>query len=385
MPIRRILIVSDAWMPQVNGVVRTLCTVAAELRAMGHVVEVIGPDRFRTIPCPTYPDIRLSLLPGRRLARMIAQFRPDALHIATEGPLGMAARRWAIGRGQPFTTSFHTRFAEYIQARIGLPVWIPYWFLRRFHNAGSGTLVATQSLHEALSQRGFTRLKRWSRGVDLERFQPQPRQDWGVPGPVFLYVGRIAVEKNIEAFLDLDLPGSKVVVGGGPRLAALKTAYPGVTFTGPRSEDGLARAYAGGDVFVFPSRTDTFGLVVLEALACGVPVAAYDVMGPRDILRGASGPVGAVGCDLARRLPCGARRRPRRLPGARRALQLARLRRDLPRLPGQAAGGVRAGTLSRARLTKPDRHASALAMSKRSPSAPSSSPRSRSMRCRSGS
>lgn len=296
--IRRILIISDAWTPQVNGVVRTLSTVAGELRAMGHAVEVIGPDRFRTIPCPTYPDIRLSLLPGRRLARMIAAFRPDALHIATEGPLGLAARRWARHRRARFTTSFHTRFPEYIHARTRLPVWIPYLFLRRFHNAGAGTLVATETLSQELSARGFTRLMRWSRGVDVQRFRPQPREDWGVPGPVFLYVGRVAVEKNIAAFLDLDLPGSKVVVGSGPQLAALKAAYPGVTFTGQRAEEDLARAYAGGDVFVFPSRTDTFGLVVLEALACGVPVAAYDVMGPRDILRGATDRVGAVGDDL---------------------------------------------------------------------------------------
>lgn len=296
--IQRILIVSDAWKPQVNGVVRTLSTVAGELRGLGHVVEVIGPDRFRTIPCPTYPDIRLSLFPARPLARMIAAFRPDALHIATEGPLGMAARRWALRRGARFTTSFHTRFPEYIQARIGLPVSIPYMFLRRFHNAASGTLVATETLSQELSSRGFTRLMAWSRGVDIQRFQPQPREDWSVQGPVFLYVGRVAIEKNITAFLDLDLPGSKVVVGGGPQLAALKAAYPGVTFTGQRDEASLARAYAGGDVFVFPSRTDTFGLVVLEALACGVPVAAYDVMGPRDILRGATGHVGVVADDL---------------------------------------------------------------------------------------
>ncbi len=295
---RRILIVSDAWMPQVNGVVRTLSTVAAELRALGHEVEVIGPDRFRTLPCPTYPDIRLSLFAGSRLARLIEAFDPDALHVATEGPLGLAARRWARRRGARFTTSFHTRFPEYIRARTGLPVWIPYLFLRRFHAAAAGTLVATETLSRELSARGFTRLLGWSRGVDLQRFRPQPREAWGVPGPVFLYVGRIAVEKNIAAFLDLDLPGSKVVVGGGPRLAALKAAYPQVTFTGPRSEADLAPAYAGADVFVFPSRTDTFGLVVLEALACGVPVAAYDVMGPRDILREAPAGVGAIGDDL---------------------------------------------------------------------------------------
>ncbi|WP_428376164.1 glycosyltransferase family 4 protein [Lichenicoccus sp.] len=299
---RRILIVSDAWMPQVNGVVRTLSTVAGELRGMGHVVEVIGPDRFRNVPCPTYPDIRLSLLPGRRLARMIAAFRPDALHIATEGPLGLAARHWAMRRGAGFTTSFHTRFPEYIQARTGLPPGPAYALLRWFHNASAATLVATETLSQTLAARGFTRLLPWSRGVDLQRFRPEPREDWtrdwNARRPVFLYVGRIAVEKNIEAFLDLELPGSKVVVGGGPMLAALKLAYPDVVFTGPRAERALAQSYAGADVFVFPSRTDTFGLVILEALACGVPVAAYDVMGPRDILRGAAGRPGAVSDDL---------------------------------------------------------------------------------------
>lgn len=298
----RILIVSDAWTPQVNGVVRTLVTVAGELRDMGHTVEVIGPDRFRTIPCPTYPDIRLSILPARRLARLIEAFAPDALHIATEGPLGMAARAWAKRRRYAFTTSFHTRFPEYIQARTGLPTGLAYAFLRRFHNDAAATMVATMSLQEDLAARGFTRLVRWSRGVDLSRFNPQPRRDWaaeyGIARPIFLYVGRIAVEKNIEAFLALDLPGSKIVVGGGPQLAALRARHPGVVFTGPFSEAELAGAYAGGDVFVFPSRTDTFGLVVLEALACGVPVAAFDVTGPKDILADASGRVGAFGPDL---------------------------------------------------------------------------------------
>ena len=301
-PSHRILIVSDAWQPQVNGVVRTLSTVALELRAMGHVVEVIGPDRFRTIPCPTYPDILLSLLPGRRLARLIEAFRPDALHIATEGPLGIAARRWARRTGFRFTTAFHTRFAEYVQARIGLPVRPIYAWMRRFHGAGAGTMVATESLREELSGRGFRNILPWSRGVDLDLFRPPAdgaaREDWGLPRPIFLYVGRVAVEKNIPAFLDLDLPGSKVVVGGGPQLAALARDYPNVHFTGPKHGEALARAYAGGDVFMFPSLTDTFGLVILEALACCTPVAAFPVTGPKDVLANARGKIGAVNADL---------------------------------------------------------------------------------------
>jgi glycosyltransferase involved in cell wall biosynthesis len=297
-PSHRILIVTDAWTPQVNGVVRTLTTVANELRAMGHVVEVIGPDRFRTFPCPTYPDIALSLLPRRRLIRMIEQFKPDALHIATEGPLGLAARSWARRHGKAFTTAFHTRFAEYIHARMRIPTRPIYAWMRRFHGAGQGTMVATASLREELTRRGFSNIRAWSRGVDLDLFKPEPREDWGLPRPVFLYVGRVAVEKNIGAFLDLDLPGSKVVVGDGPRLPMLRREYPKVTFTGPRFGEALARAYAGADVFVFPSRTDTFGLVILEALACGTPVAAFPVTGPKDVMADAAGLIGAVDNDL---------------------------------------------------------------------------------------
>ena len=292
------MIVTDAWAPQVNGVVRTLTTVAEELRALGHVVEVIGPDRFRTFPCPTYPDIALSLLPRRRLVRMIEDFCPDALHIATEGPLGLAARSWARRRGMAFTTAFHTRFAEYIHARMRLPVRPIYAWMRRFHGAGSGTMVATASLREDLLRRGFRNIRPWTRGVDLSLFKPEPREDWAVPRPVFLYVGRVAVEKNIAAFLDLDLPGSKVVVGGGPQLTTLQRNYPQVLFTGPRYGEALARAYAGADVFVFPSLTDTFGLVILEALACGTPVAAFPVTGPKDVLADAEGKIGAVNADL---------------------------------------------------------------------------------------
>jgi glycosyltransferase involved in cell wall biosynthesis len=299
-PSHRLLIVSDAWKPQVNGVVRTLATVSDELRAMGHAVEVIGPDRFRTIACPTYPDIRLALLPGRKLHGMIEGFAPEALHVATEGPLGSAARRWALREGRPFTTAFHTRFPEYVEARIGLPPALLYRWLRRFHGAGAGTMVATASLRDELAARGFDRIREWSRGVDLDVFRPEPREDWQMKRPVFAYVGRVAVEKNIGAFLDLDLPGSKVVVGGGPQLAALQRRYADVLFTGPRYGAALARAYAGADVFVFPSLTDTFGLVILESLACGTPVAAFDVTGPKDVLAGAARPIGAVDADLRR-------------------------------------------------------------------------------------
>lgn len=294
----RILIVSDAWVPQVNGVVRTLQTVTGELRALGHTVEVIGPDRFLSMPCPTYPEIRLSVLPRRRLSRIIEAFAPDALHIATEGPLGLSARAWARKRGCAFTTAFHTRFPEYLQARTLVPPALTYRWLRHFHGAGRGMMVATASLREELAGRGFRDIRAWSRGVDLALFRPYDDAKWDLPGPVFLYVGRVAVEKNIGAFLDLDLPGSKVVVGGGPQLAALKPAYPQVHFTGPKHGADLARAYAGADVFVFPSLTDTFGLVILEALATGTPVAAFPVTGPLDILTDAERKVGAVNADL---------------------------------------------------------------------------------------
>ncbi len=294
----RIAIVSDAWKPQVNGVVRTLSAVASELQAMGHAVDVIGPDRFRTLPLPTYPDIRVALLPKRQLVRAIEAFGPKILHIATEGPLGIAARRWALKQGVRFTTSFHTRFPEYIQARTGLPTRPAYAWMRHFHNAGGATFVAASSLRQELTDRGFTKVRAWSRGVDLDLFKPTPREDWNLPRPVFIYVGRVAVEKNIVAFLKLDLPGSKVVVGGGPQLTALQRDYPNAVFTGPRFGRALAEAYAGADVFVFPSLTDTFGLVILEALACGTPVAAFPVTGPKDVLVGARGVVGAVDADL---------------------------------------------------------------------------------------
>jgi len=293
----RILIVSDAWFPQVNGVVRTLSVVTDILRARGDVVEVIGPDRFRSLPMPGYAEIRLAIAPRRGLAAMADAFAPDAVHIATEGPLGWAMRAICRRRGWPFTTAFHTKFPEYMQARMGLPPAWSWAVLRRFHQAGAGIFAATASLRADLAAHGFTRIHPWTRGVDLARFRPEPREAFeGLPRPIFLYAGRIAVEKNVGAFLALDLPGTKVVVGDGPARAALARRYPRAHFTGYLVNGSLARAYAGADVFVFPSRTDTFGLVLLEALAAGTPIAAYPVTGPLDILTDPS--LGALNEDL---------------------------------------------------------------------------------------
>jgi len=280
-------------------VVRTLATLLEELHCMGAVAKVIGPDQFTTLPCPTYPDIRLSVLPKRKLLRLVEEFRPDALHIATEGPLGIAARNLAQAHKWIFTTAFHTRFPEYLYARTYIPTRLSYAWLRRFHGAGNGLMVATESLRQELAERGFKDLKAWSRGVDLRQFMPEPREAFaGLPRPIFLYVGRVAVEKNIAAFLDLELPGSKVVVGDGPQLASLKKNYPRVEFCGVRHGAQLAKAYAGADVMVFPSLTDTFGLVMLESMACGTPVAAFPVTGPKDVLVGGGPEVGSVNEDL---------------------------------------------------------------------------------------
>ena len=295
----RILIVSDAWPPQVNGVVRTLTTVIGHLRRGGDAVEVIGPDRFRTVAAPFSPEIRLAVSPRRRLAALVDAFAPDAIHIATEGPLGWAARALCLRRGWAFTTSFHTKFPDYLHARLGFPRSWSWALLRRFHARSAATLVATASLERELQGHGFTRLRHWSRGVNLRQFAPEPRDEWrDMTRPVFLSVGRVAVEKNLEAFLSLDLPGSKVVIGDGPVRAALQARYPGVHFTGHRENGQLAASYAGADVFVFPSRTDTFGLVLLEALASGTPVAAFPVTGPLEVLGGATEKVGALDEDL---------------------------------------------------------------------------------------
>jgi glycosyltransferase involved in cell wall biosynthesis len=267
----------------VNGVVRTYERLAQEAPGLGFEVSFLAPPLFRTLPCPTYPEIRLALAGPRAIARHISELRPDFIHIATEGPIGFMTRRYCRKTRHPFTTSYHTRFPEYVSARLPVPEDWCYALQRRFHNGAAGTFVATQSVTAELKARGLERLMLWSRGVDTDLFRPRPVRLYGAK-PVFLYVGRIAVEKNIKAFLDLDLPGRKVLVGGGPQTAELARLYPDALFTGPKHGEELAQAYASADAFVFPSLTDTFGLVLLEALASGVPVAAYPASGPRDVL-----------------------------------------------------------------------------------------------------
>lgn len=292
----KILIVTEAWDPQVNGVVRTLKMTRRELEALGHRVALLTPQRFRSLPCPTYPDIRLALATRRAVAEVIDAESPDCLHLATEGPLGWAARAVARARGWPFTTAFHSRFPEYVQARIGLPPAWTHALLRRFHNAGQATLVPTPAIREDLAARGYTRTRLWGRGVDLQTFHPEgPRWPRGA-SPVFLYVGRLAVEKNVEAFLDLDLPGEKWVAGDGPARARLEARCPEARWFGVLDGPSLATLYRSADVMVFPSRTDTFGLVMLEAMACGTPVAAFPVPGPLDVV--GQGPGGVLHPDL---------------------------------------------------------------------------------------
>ncbi|MBI1330907.1 MAG: glycosyltransferase [Alphaproteobacteria bacterium] len=293
----RVLIVTDAWRPQVNGVVRTLEMLGRDLSAMGHDVRYATPEGRFTVPLPTYNEIRLAIFPRKSLEKMIDNFHPDAIHIATEGTLGLSARAICVKRHIPFTTSFHTRFPEYVQARFPLiPVSWVYAFLRWFHGPADAMMVATDSLKREMQARGFTNLKIWSRGVDVDQFHPIADAKMPFAGPIWLYVGRIAVEKNIEAFLQLDLPGTKVLIGDGPARTHLQQQYPDAKFLGPKTGEDLVRHYAASDVFVFPSRTDTFGLVMLEALACGVPVAAFPVEGPRDVLGDA--PVAVLDEDL---------------------------------------------------------------------------------------
>lgn len=292
----RILVATDAWRPQVNGVVRTYERLSREVEALGSTIEILAPSEFRTIPCPTYPEIRLALAGPGSVARRIEAARPDYIHVATEGPIGLMTRAYCRKARRPFTTSYHTRFPEYVAARFPVREDWCYALQRRFHNSGAGMMVATASLANELRQRGFERILAWTRGVDTDVYRPRPEVAPAGDEPVFLYVGRVAVEKNIEAFLELRLPGRKIVVGSGPQLAELQKRYPDTHFTGPKFGEELARLYASASVFVFPSRTDTFGLVLLEALASGVPVAAYNVTGPKDVVDDPK--VGVLGDDL---------------------------------------------------------------------------------------
>ena len=295
----RILVATDAWHPQVNGVVRTLTNMAEAARAFGVEISFLTPQSFRTFAMPSYPDLRLALPYQAKIARLIAEARPDSIHIATEGPIGLLVRRYCRKNQLPFTTSFHTRFPEYISARLPIPeAWI-WRALRAFHGPSQAVMAATPALAGELRARGFRNVVLWPRGVDASQFHPRAA-DLGLPRPVFLCVGRVAVEKNLEAFLDLDLPGTKVIVGDGPARAALTRKYPQAVFLGARQGKELAEAYAAADAFVFPSKTDTFGLVLLEALASGLPVAAFPVTGPRDVI--GNEPVGALNDDL--RIAC---------------------------------------------------------------------------------
>jgi len=294
--LRSLLVVTDAWYPQVNGVVRTIDKTAEELRARGIAVELITPNEFRTVPMPGYGEIGLSLTTSGPVVRRIAALRPDAIHIATEGPLGWIARGYCVRHKLPFSTAYHTQFPEYLRARVPFPLWASYAIVKTFHGPATACLVGTPYLKAVLKEHGFTNIEVWPKGVDTALFSPEKRAPLPYAGPVFLYVGRVAVEKNIEAFLRLDLPGTKLVVGDGPSLKGLKAAYPAVTFLGARHGEELARLFASADVFVFPSRTDTFGLVLLEALASGTPVAAYPVTGPIDVI--ADRDVGVLDNDL---------------------------------------------------------------------------------------
>ncbi|MBL4727254.1 MAG: glycosyltransferase family 1 protein [Rhizobiaceae bacterium] len=292
----RILIATDAWHPQINGVVRTNEQLRKGLKRFGAEVSFIAPVRSRSIPCPTYPEIRLSYITQAHIHQAMIKFRPDYIHISTEGPIGFAVRAYCLERNISFTTSYHTRFPEYLAARFPVPLSWSYAFLRRFHNAGSGLMVATKSLANELTDRGFNNISLWTRGVNTTQFRPDNSMLFGTKQPAFLYVGRVSVEKNIEAFLNLDLPGIKIVVGDGPQLEQMKQRYPNVLFTGNKEGEQLAQIYASASVFVFPSLTDTFGVVLLEAMASGLPVAAFPVMGPKDIV--VQGVTGILDNDL---------------------------------------------------------------------------------------
>lgn len=283
----KILLVTDAWRPQVNGVVRTLETIQKKLTERGHWVEVIHPDPevFNTVPCPKYPEVPLAILPYRQVKAKIEEFDPHAIHVATEGPLGWAARNYCVRHSFPFTTAYHTQFPEYLKSLVGMPLGITYKYVKAFHNKAQRTFTNTPGMHDLLTSKGFKNLKMWTRGVDTELFHPSRRKPMPHKGPILLYVGRVSKEKNLEAFLDLDYPGTKVVVGFGPMWQEYRKKYPKVVFTGAKFGTELAQYFASADAFVFPSRTDTFGLVMLEAMAAGTPVAAYPVTGPIDVIK----------------------------------------------------------------------------------------------------
>ncbi|MGZ8240593.1 MAG: glycosyltransferase family 4 protein [Methylobacter sp.] len=281
----RIAFISDAWHPQINGVVTTIEKTCSTLKRSGHQINLITPDQFKTIPCPTYPSIRLAYACNRKLKRLLDEFNPQRIHIATEGPLGMAARRYCLNRNLAFTTSFHTLFAEYVNLRFKIPVSWGYGFLRWFHAPAKKVMVATHSVESDLVARGFKNtLMRWSRGVDPDFYHPRDKAFLSLPRPISLFAGRVAIEKNIDGFLSLSIPGTKIVVGDGPQLKELKTKFPETVFVGFQTGEPLAQYMAAADVFVFPSRTDTFGIVMLEALASGLPVAAFPVNGPVDVI-----------------------------------------------------------------------------------------------------
>lgn len=294
----RITLISDAWHPQINGIVTAVVELSKALVRLGHAVTVITPEAFHTWPCPGYPDVRLAFLCGPRLRPRINASRPEAIHLMTEGPVGFAARRYCRQRGWAYTSSFHSHFPEYLKLRAGIPLTVSYAYLRWFHRCSRRVMVGTESLCEALSRQGFHRLGTWPLGVDTRRFRPRGKAALAAARPVFLYLGRIAIEKSVEDFLRLDLPGSRVVIGDGPQRRELEARYPDVQFLGYRSGEDLAGYLSSADVLVFPSRTDTFGLAMLEALACGVPVAAYPVPGPLDAI--CDPRVGRLDADLRR-------------------------------------------------------------------------------------
>ncbi len=293
----RIVIVTDAWSPQTNGVVSTLRHTVSWLEQFGHEVFVVNPRMFHSTPCPTYPEIRLALFPYRKLSNCISEFKPEAVHIATEGPLGMAARRYCIKRGLRFTTSYHTQFPQYLRSRFPIPTSLSYRALLWFHGAATHCMVSTESVRNQLAERGFRNLVHWQRGVDTDLFRPRDKNFLQLPRPIAAYVGRVAIEKNIDAFLRMSWSGTKLVIGDGPELPRLKSQYPNAVYAGYQFGDALAQHLAAADVMVFPSLTDTFGLVNLEAMACGVPVAAFPVAGPIDVID--DGVTGALDQDLA--------------------------------------------------------------------------------------